>query len=148
MMSARITLRSATTADLAFAAQIYVETMRYITDLLPDFDEARHMARFAERFLPAEVRIIVQGRKEVGWMQVGETIDEIFLKQLFLAPPHQRQGIGSQLLAELIERARRAGKPVRLGVVKINPAVRLYQRHGFTITSQDDFKYYMDKSPD
>jgi ribosomal protein S18 acetylase RimI-like enzyme len=58
-----------------------------------------------------------------------------------------RSGIGSRLLADVIERGRLAKKPVRLGVVKINPAVRLYERHGFTITSEDDFKFYMEKRP-
>jgi hypothetical protein len=61
---------------------------------------------------------------------------------MFLQPA-QRQGIGSRLLAD--ERGRQTNKPVRLGVVKINPAVRLYQRFGFVITSEDDFKFIMER---
>lgn len=38
-----IALRPANLDDLGFAGQVYLETMRYITDRLPDFDEARHM---------------------------------------------------------------------------------------------------------
>ena len=91
---------------------------------------------------------MVEDNRDIGWLQVAETADEIFLKQMFLRPASQRQGIGSRLLADLIARGRQTNKPVRLGVVKINPAVRLYRRFGFIITSQDDFKYYMEKSPD
>jgi GNAT superfamily N-acetyltransferase len=147
MIHPATSLRAATIDDLAFAGQVYLETMRYITDRLPGFDEARHMANFAERFLPHEVRIIVEGDRDIGWLQVSETDAEIFLKQMFLQPASQRKGIGSRLLADLIERGRQTKKPVRLGVVKINPAVRLYQRIGFTITSEDNFKYYMEKYP-
>jgi GNAT superfamily N-acetyltransferase len=141
-----VSLRAASPADLPFARDIYLETMRYITDRLPDWDEARHVARFAERFLLDEVRIIVNDNEDVGWLQVGESDDEMVLKQIFLQPRSQRRGIGSQLIADLLERARRTGKPVRLGVVKINPAVELYKRHGFVITSEDEFKFYMESA--
>jgi ribosomal protein S18 acetylase RimI-like enzyme len=33
--------------------------------------------------------------------------------------------------------------PVTLGVVKINPALSLYERLGFRVTHQDDRKFYM-----
>jgi GNAT superfamily N-acetyltransferase len=141
-------LRTATSDDLAFAWQLYRETMRYITERLPDFDEARHKANFVKGFVPEEVSIIVYGSKDIGWLQVSESAHEIFLKQMFLQTAFQRQGIGSRMLADLIERGRRARKPLRLGVVKINPAIRLYQRHGFTIASQDDFKFYMERQPE
>ncbi|MFM9847973.1 MAG: GNAT family N-acetyltransferase [Hyphomicrobiaceae bacterium] len=147
MTRSPIALRPATIDDLGFAWQLYRETMRYITDQLSAFNEARHMTSFAERFVPEEVRIIASGNKDIGWLQVSETEDEIFIKQMFLQPASQRQGIGSSLLVNLIEHGRQAKKPVRLGVVKINPALRLYQRHGFTITSEDDFKFYMEKQP-
>ena len=142
------TLRAASLDDLGFAGQVYLETMRYITDQLPDFDEERHMARFAERFVPHEVSMVVADSKDIGWLQVTETDDEIFLKQMFLQPASQGQGTGSSLLVDLIARARQANKPLRLGVVKINPAVHFYQRFGFIITSEDDFKYYMEKRPE
>jgi GNAT superfamily N-acetyltransferase len=141
------TLRPAACDDLAFASGIYLETMRYVTDRLPDFDEATHMAGFADRFRPEEVRIVVQDGKDVGWLQVSETDDEIFLKQVFLQPESQGRGIGSGLVMDLIERGRRVGKPVRLGVVKINRAVRLYERLGFGIVSEDHLKFYMERSP-
>ena len=148
MTRSTITLRAATIEDLGFAGELYLETMRYITDRLPQFDEGQHMAKFAERFLPNEVRIVVAAGEDIGWLQVSETGDEIFLKQIFLQPACQGRGIGSQLIVDLIERSRQTRKPVRLGVVKNNPAVRLYRRLGFQLTSEDDFKYYMEKRPD
>jgi ribosomal protein S18 acetylase RimI-like enzyme len=37
---------------------------------------------------------------------------------------------------------------VCLSVVKINPALRLYERLGFRITHEDDRKFYMKREPD
>lgn len=59
--------------------------------------------------------IIVEGGKDIGWLQVGETDEETFLKQMFLEPAWQGQGIGSSLLADLIERGHRAKKPGAAG---------------------------------
>jgi GNAT superfamily N-acetyltransferase len=143
-----ISLRPATADDLPFARGLYYGTMRTITDRLPDFDMAAHDARFVERFALAEVRIVMRGGRDIGWLQVAESADEIFLKQLFLEPASQRQGIGTGLVRDLIERGRLTGKPVRLGVVKMNPALALYRRLGFAVTSEDDVKFYMEKPSD
>ena len=53
------------------------------------------------------------------------------------------QGIGTQLVKGLIEEAGRAGRAVTLGVMKTNPALRLYERLGFRPTHEDERKYYM-----
>jgi ribosomal protein S18 acetylase RimI-like enzyme len=43
----------------------------------------------------------------------------------------------------LIEEAARAGQSLTLGVVKTNPALRLYERLGFRTTHEDERKFYM-----
>ena len=57
--------------------------------------------------------------------------------------PFQRRGIGTEVVNALIEEAAHAGQAITLGVVKINPALRLYERLGFRITHDDDRKFYM-----
>jgi ribosomal protein S18 acetylase RimI-like enzyme len=39
-------------------------------------------------------------------------------------------------------------KAVTLGVVKINPARRLYERLGFSVTREDHLKVHMRREPD
>jgi ribosomal protein S18 acetylase RimI-like enzyme len=79
------------------------------------------------------------------------TDDALFLSQLFVDTSFQRQGIGTHLVRILIEEAARDDKAVTLGVVKTNPALRLYRRLGFSITHEDQNKFYMrrerDRSP-
>ena len=78
----------------------------------------------------------------------GEMLgDGLFLKQLFVDGPCQNQGIGTQVMHQLIADAERSGDPVLLHVVKINPALRLYQRLGFRIIGEDDRKFFMKRDP-
>jgi ribosomal protein S18 acetylase RimI-like enzyme len=48
-----------------------------------------------------------------------------------LVPEHRGTGIGTQLLRELQEEARSAGKSLTIHVERFNPAMRLYERLGF-----------------
>ena len=48
-----------------------------------------------------------------------------------LLPEHRGAGIGAQLLRELQEEARSAGKSLTIHVERFNPALRLYERLGF-----------------
>jgi GNAT superfamily N-acetyltransferase len=139
-----ITLRPATAADLPFARGLYLDGMREVSQRAGfAWDEARQTVNFSGRFLADEVSIISLDGRDIGWVQIAESESEIFLKQFFIHSAHQRRGIGTRLLQDLLKRAALAGKPVTLGVVKGNPARSLYERHGFQITSEDDYKVYM-----
>src|SRR5262245_41454122 len=107
------------------------------------WDEARQTASLDAQFVPEEASIIRLDDQDIGWMQIAETGGEIFLKQFFIDRRFQRRGIGTGLLHGLIERATQAGKTIALGVVKGNPARSLYERHGFQVISEDQYKVYM-----
>jgi ribosomal protein S18 acetylase RimI-like enzyme len=47
----------------------------------------------------------------------------------------------------LISEAVQAILPLKLDVVKINPALRLYQRLGFRITGEEEHKFNMTLDP-
>jgi len=138
-----ITLRPATVVDFDFAQRIYLAAGRIMTRGLFEWRQAEQEKRFAGQFKPEETRIIIADGAEIGWMQVRDEAASVFLAQLFLAEPHQGRGIGTRLLADLLDDARRRGKPVTLGVVKSNPAKRLYERLGFVVTREDGSKFYM-----
>jgi ribosomal protein S18 acetylase RimI-like enzyme len=43
----------------------------------------------------------------------------------------------------VLDEARRSGKPVALQVLKVNPARRLYERLGFSVTGENETLYFM-----
>ena len=75
--------------------------------------------------------------------QFGQVKFALFLAQLFVGRALRGQCIGTAVVKALMEEAVRADLALTLGVVKANPAVRLYERLGFRITHEDGRKFYM-----
>jgi len=124
-------LRPAHPRDFPFCERLYFAEMDPIITQL-GFDMAR---------------IITMSGEDIGWLQTKTSDSTLLLGQLYLSVHMQRQGIGTQVLQMLIEEAQRAGKPITLSVVKINPARRLYERLGFQRTHEDRHKVYMRLEP-
>jgi ribosomal protein S18 acetylase RimI-like enzyme len=64
-----------------------------------------------------------------------------------LLPEFRGRGIGGGQLASLIQQCRAEKLPLRLQVLKENPAQRLYERLGFNKTSEDQMYIQMEKLP-
>jgi ribosomal protein S18 acetylase RimI-like enzyme len=130
-----ITLRPAHADDYAFALNLYIEAIRPLASAWIEWVEADQKAQFASLWRPNDTRIIVLDGEEIGWVEFRQTKDEVFLKQLYTTPKHQRQGIGSQIIRLLNEQATTT-KSMALFVLKNNPAFRFYKRHGFEIVRE------------
>jgi ribosomal protein S18 acetylase RimI-like enzyme len=146
-MSVNIGLRAARDADFAFARKVYFETMRSIIERLFGWDEVRQDKNFAQFFKLDEVRIITADEQDVGWIQEQVEDTTINLGSFYVTPVMQRRGVGTQVLRILLAHARNQAKAITLAVVKINPAVHFYEKHGFRITHEDEYKYYMRAEP-
>jgi ribosomal protein S18 acetylase RimI-like enzyme len=143
-----IVLRPAQAADLTFCRRITHDTMRWIVEQLFGWDEAQQVEKFARQWNVDEVSIITVGGEDAGWLQTAPVEDAVFLKQIYLDRPFQRQGIGTRVMQIVIDEAQRDGKAVTLGVVKSNPARHLYERLGFRTTGEDEYKFYMRRAAD
>lgn len=64
--------------------------------------------------------------------------------QIYIAPAHQNRGIGTSLIRELAREARGSGKPLRLRLLSVNPARRLYEREGFKVTLVTPERIFME----
>ncbi|HMF90708.1 MAG TPA: GNAT family N-acetyltransferase [Candidatus Angelobacter sp.] len=91
--------------------------------------------------------IIELDQTPVGRMIVHRTKDFITLVDIALLSEHRSGGIGGGLVRELVEQGRKAMIPVRLQVLKSNPAARLYERLGFAKTGEDQMYLQMEKTP-
>ena len=94
----RVQLRPAVEADSPYARGLYFETMRWITERLFGWDEGREVAKFANQFVCAETSIVTLDGRDIGWVQFVEENDGFFLKQIYISPICQRQGLGSQVI--------------------------------------------------
>jgi ribosomal protein S18 acetylase RimI-like enzyme len=138
-----IDLRPACSDDYAFALNLYIEAIRPLASAWIEWVEADQEAQFASLWRPNDTRIIVLQGKEIGWVEFRATGDEIFLKQLYISPEHRRRGIGSRVMRLLLEERRGVAKSMALFVLKNNPALRFYRRHGFEVVRETPTRFVM-----
>ena len=76
----------------------------------------------------------------VGVATFGTQDDAFVLWKLYVLPDHHGHGIGSRLMAAVVERAREAGQDrITLSHMEGNEqAARFYTRHGFVVTHREE----------
>ena len=57
-------------------------------------------------------------------------------------------GIGTRLLHELLDEADAAGTSVTIHVERLNPALRLYERLGFSLAEDKGVYLFLERLPD
>jgi ribosomal protein S18 acetylase RimI-like enzyme len=147
-------LRPVTPEDEAFLYAVYAGTRREEVAAW-GWDAAQQEAFLKMQFTAqqrsyqlqypeAEHQVITLGGRPVGRIMVLRTAAEVLLIDIALLPESRRAGVGTALIEDLLEEAARSGKPVRLQVLKSNPARRLYQRLGFTTTGESGIHFQME----
>jgi ribosomal protein S18 acetylase RimI-like enzyme len=108
-----------------------------------EFQHAFHAADWAVRRPDiVEVDGVAAGTIEVAPHPAG-----LELGEFYLLPAYQRQGIGSELLRRVLDRADDEGRPVRLQFLKANPVRSLYERHGFRVVGESATHYRAERPP-
>jgi GNAT superfamily N-acetyltransferase len=143
----QITLRPARTHDFDFCEALYFAGMESIIRELK-LDRVAQVLSLRRQWEMTQVRIITLDGADIGWLQSTTRGDALFLAQLFVQASFQRRGIGTEVINRLIGEAARGCQAVELAVVRVNPALRLYEPLGFRITHEDDRKFYMRRDPD
>ena len=141
-----LALRAAKPADRPFVESVYFETQRRIIEKLFSWrgDEIKR-TKFDEVYSESETSIVDADGRDVGWMSVRQMLDgSLDLDALYLLPAARNKGLGTALIQQVIERAAAAGAPLTVSTAKINPARRLYERLGFVMTHESEFKVFME----
>jgi ribosomal protein S18 acetylase RimI-like enzyme len=143
-----ISLRPVTDDDYEYLYRLNESTMRtYAEQTYGPWDEAVARRIFAERWRPATLQVIVVDGEDAGMLEVQPSDGEINLTNIRVAPEYQGQGIGTRLIAEVVRDAHQRGRPVTLRVLKVNPALRLYERLGFARVGETDTHHLMANKP-
>jgi ribosomal protein S18 acetylase RimI-like enzyme len=143
-----IAFRPALDRDFDCCRRVYFAEMDWIIREL-HLDEVAQTKSFSEQWNPTQVRMITLNDTDadIGWLQSFPQNDALFLSQLFIERAHQRCGIGTEVMRCLMKEAEQLNLAIRLDVVKINPAKRLYERLGFRIVGEEEHKFNMKLDP-
>lgn len=148
-MPPNFALRDATRDNASFVERVFFTTQRWIIESLFGWrgDEFEHR-RFRENHDVGKAQIVVVDGEDAGWIELAQGDDEIDIKGIYLLPAFQGRGVGRMILKRVIAQGNAEALSVRLSVAKINPARRLYERLGFVIKKESDFKFYMEFNVD
>ena len=156
-MSTQVTLRPAGPQDTAFQLAVYASTRAdelALTNWTPAQKQAfvemqaEAQARHYASFYPgAEHSIILHQSTAIGRLIVWRGSDQILLMDIALLPEYRRAGIGTYLIRSLMDEARQSSKPLHLHVEPFNPALRLYERLGFSKIAESGYYYEMKWDP-
>ena len=136
--------RPAMESDSRFLYELHKAALGPYVEATWGWDEEFQRRWFDERFDPPANEVILVDDAPVGCLRVTDRPDCVFLDYIALTPERQRQGLGTHLLRETQDRAIARGLPVRLSVLKANPARALYERLGFRVTGDDEVRWFME----
>ena len=105
------------------------------------FNAQKHW--YNQAYPNADHQIILLDGQPAGRIMVTTEPGSAHLVDIALLPEFRNRGIGTKLVADLVEKSAQAGSKVRLQVLRTNPAIHLYERLGFVKTGEDAMYFQM-----
>jgi GNAT superfamily N-acetyltransferase len=140
-----IGLRQAQETDAEFIYRVVETTMRgYVEQIWGSFSEEYNRKNVDELIAAGMYSVIECEGRNIGALAVERYPTHIQLTQMYILPSHQNRGIGTSLIRGLALEAKESHKPLRLRVLAVNPARRLYEREGFRVTSVTPERVFME----
>jgi len=102
---------------------------------------------YREQYPQATFEVIVVDGEPAGRLYLNRGNAEIRIVDIALLPDHRRNGVGTSLLRDLLVEADAAGKRVSIHVERLNPALRLYERHGFSVAEDKGVYLFLERPP-
>ena len=134
--------RPATAADIPFLLDLRRKSMdQHLRASGASVSEADHLDRLMHRFDCADV--LLQDGVPVGLLKVSRDGRDWTIIQIQLIPELQGQGLGADILRQIIAEAVAADASLTLSVLKANPARLLYERLGFVVESESEYEFNM-----
>ncbi len=149
-----IRLRPVTPADEPFLFAVYASTREEEMQLVDWTPEQKHAflqmqfraqhTYYQQHYAGSTFDVILDNDIPAGRLYVARWPDEIRIIDIALLPPWRRQGIGSSILRTLQAEAAAAGKSLTIHVERMNPALRLYERPGFSVREDKGVYLFLD----
>jgi len=140
-----VTRRPATEQDRAFVAATMRRAYEDLVVRVHGRWDAEAIDRgFAEKWAHGGFEIVERGGLRIGAIWAADEGAFRRLHEVFLDPDAQGAGVGTALIRAEIAAARRAGRPLRLRVLRENRARRLYARLGLVEREVEGEKVWME----
>jgi ribosomal protein S18 acetylase RimI-like enzyme len=140
---AGLTFRPIADADLPFLARVYASTRAEELATVSGWSDqqkaafvdhqfrAQH-AHYQKYYPEADWLVMSHAGRDVGRLYIERWPSQHRLIDITFLPEHRGRGFGEALLRDLMEEAAAVNKAVSIHVEKLNPAMGLYRRLGFS----------------
>ena len=142
-----VTLSPAGEADYEFAFDAKRQALGPYVEARWGWDDAFQRTLHRQHWNKRPWSVITSGGQRVGTVAVTRTPTHFQFDEFYLLPRFQKQGIGSEVLKNILQQADAARLPVKLQHLKWNPVGSLYRRHGFAVVDENDTHYLLVRVP-
>jgi ribosomal protein S18 acetylase RimI-like enzyme len=156
-MRGGLELRPVEPGDDAFLCRVYASTRAEELAVVP-WDQAEKNAFlyaqfdaqakwYREQYAEASFDVVLIDGQPAGRLYVHRGGDEIRIVDIAFLTEHRGNGAGTSLLGDLIAEAQTAGKRLTIHVERFNPALRLYERLGFSVAEDKGVYLFLERRP-
>lgn len=138
-----IAYRPVAAEDLGFLWTLYRTSMRTLTEELLPWNEAPQKEVIRNALAQKNTKIIVVDGADTGWLHVSKKSGAYYLGHLYIHAAEQNCGIGTIIMRQLLDQAKRDDVTISLDVMKNNRARQFYERLGFKAVGTSDYKIEM-----
>jgi len=138
-------LKPAAMGHYDFIYHVKKLTLKEHIEKIWGWDEEYQQNDFRECFIPEKNKIIVSENEDIGYLEINEEDNIVYIVELEILPEYQGRGIGSSIISDIVEYAGASQKRVRIGCFKINRgAKRVYERLGFKVIEETETHYILE----
>ena len=139
-----ITLRKADEDDAEFAYEVVKVTMRdYAIQTWGVWLDEESRQDAIKQSKSGRIEIIEIQDDRAGILLVETDNKQMAIEQFYILPEFQNKGIGTKILSDLKNAALELRIPLKLSVLRVNPAKEFYAKNGFVIEKEADERIYM-----
>ena len=130
----------ATESDKDYLLELRKKTMtKYLEMAGQVLSDQEHVERLNHKYECSYLVLLKNVR--IGFVKYLVTEKELKLIQIQVEPKSQGKGYGTGIIRKVMNFGK--DKPIKLSVLKHNPATELYKRLGFQTVSEDKYEYHM-----
>ncbi len=146
LAAVNLRIRHAEASDEPFVYATRVAAMRAHIEKKWGWDEKLQQQFHRHRWLAKNWFLICEHNLPIGTFCLDRSGSNLQFGEFYLAPPHQRRGIGSHILTTSLAFADSFSLTTHLEYLKWNPVNTLYARHGFVPVHESDTHVFLSRT--
>ena len=144
---AGLSFRAMTDDDMPFMARLYAAARAEELAALPWSDaekaafvrmqfDAQH-AHYRHAYPKADWLVTMRSGEDIGRLYIDRGASDCHIIDIAFMPEQRGKGLGSAMLADVLDEAAHCNKAVSIHVETVNPARQLYRRLGFVVVEDE-----------